>query len=83
MDAKKGIVDHAGNRQEIEEFQHFIIDILRIFLAALLLKVVLLSHDHRLVITTQQKHIIRVLNLQRYDEGHYLHRVYSSVHIVT
>jgi hypothetical protein len=76
------VVDDAGDGEEVEGVHHKFIDVLRVLHAALRPKVVLGSHDARLVVAPQQKDTVRVLDLQRHQQHSHLHCVYPPVHVV-
>jgi len=53
MYAKEGVIDDAGEGEEVERLHHQIIDFLRVFETAFCSEIVLGGHDAGLVIAPQ------------------------------
>lgn len=82
MYAKVGIVDHAGEGEEVKGVHHQVVDLLRVLHAALGAEVVLGGHDAGFMVSAQQENVLGVLDLEAHQQHHHLHRVYPAVHVV-
>lgn len=83
MDAEVGVVDDACEREKVECLHHHIVDLLRVLNTAFRSKIILGSHDARLMVSSQEEDAFGVLNFKAHKEHHHFNRIYSTIDIVS